>query len=319
MDAASKERNAARGGAVRRGPVERVRVALGISRQEVTAILFILPMMTMLTAFLLIPTVAAFSLAFQDWAVGGVRPNQWVGFGNYARMVQEWRFWNSLRVTSIYAAGMVVFPYALALPLALFMNMKIKGRTLYRTLFFLPVVTPVSAAGLVFVFLFNTDFGIVNAALVSLGLIGTPISWLGRAGTAIPTTLTMIVWSIAGFNAITLLAGLQVITDDIVEAATLDGATRWPLFRYITLPMLKPASVVVVNFGLVGAFKVFGEIYVMTQGGPAKATEVLGLYLYENAFHYWQLGYATAVGTVIFAICLIVQAVMSRLGRVDWR
>ncbi len=295
MDAARKERSAMRGGAVHRGPMDRVRVALGISRQEVTAILFILPLMTMLTAFLLIPTVAAFSLAFQDWAVGGVRPNQWVGLGNYTRMVQEWRFWNSLRVTSIYAVGMVIFPYALALPLALFMNMKIKGRTLYRTLFFLPVVTPVSAAGLVFVFLFNTDFGIVNAALVSLGLIGTPISWLGRAGTAIPTTLTMI------------------------EAATLDGATRWPLFRYITLPMLKPASVVVVNFGLVGAFKVFGEIYVMTQGGPAKATEVLGLYLYENAFHYWQLGYATAVGTVIFALCLIVQAVMSRLGRVDWR
>jgi ABC-type sugar transport system permease subunit len=234
-------------------------------------------------------------------------------------MTQEWRFWNSLRVTLTYAFGMVVFPYALALPLALFMNIKIKGRALFRTLFFLPVVTPVSAAGLVFVFLFNTDFGIVNAALRALGLIQTPISWLGRAQTAIPTTLTMIVWSIAGFNAVTLLAGLQVITDDIVEAATLDGATKWSLFRYITLPLLKPASVVVVNFGLVGAFKMFGEIYVMTQGGPAKATEVLGMYLYENAFHYWQLGYATAISTVIFVICLIVQAVMARVGHVDWR
>lgn len=319
MSVASREHSALTDRTVHRGVLDRVRLALGISRQEVTAFFFILPLMALLIMFLVVPTVAAFSLAFQDWAVGGVRPNRWVGLGNYVRMTQEWRFWNSLRVTLTYAFGMVIFPYALALPLALFMNMKIKGRALFRTLFFLPVVTPISAAGLVFVFLFNTNFGIVNAALTALGLIQAPISWLGRATTAIPTTLTMIVWSIAGFNAVTLLAGLQVITDDIVEAATLDGATKWSLFRYITLPLLKPASVVVVNFGLVGAFKMFGEIYVMTQGGPAKATEVLGMYLYENAFHYWQLGYATAVSTVIFVICLVVQAVMARVGHVDWR
>lgn len=319
MGVASREYSALTDRVAHRGLLDRVRLALGISRQEVTAFFFILPLMALLIIFLVAPTAVAFSLAFQDWAIGGVRPNRWVGLGNYVRMTQEWRFWNSLRVTLTYAFGMVIFPYALALPLALFMNMKIKGRALFRTLFFLPVVTPVSAAGLVFVFLFNTNFGIVNAALTALGLIQEPISWLGRGTTAIPTTLTMIVWSIAGFNAVTLLAGLQVITDDIVEAATLDGATKWSLFRYITLPLLKPASVVVVNFGLVGAFKMFGEIYVMTQGGPAKATEVLGMYLYQNAFHYWQLGFATAVSTVIFVICLVVQAIMARVGHVDWR
>lgn len=131
--------------------------------------------------------------------------------------------------------------------------------------------------------------------------------------------MAMIVWSHAGFNAVTLLTGLQVITPDLLDAASIDRATGWSLFRYITLPMLKPASVVVVTFGLVNSFKMFGEIYGMTQGGPAKATESLGMYLYENAFQYWQLGYATAVGTIIFALCLLVNSVMARVGRVDWQ
>lgn len=289
------------------------------TREERAAFLFIIPLLLLFIVFLIVPTFAGFTLAFQDWALGGVRENKFVGFANYVRMTEEWRFWNSMRVTLTYAIGMVIIPYAIALPLALFMNMKIKGRALFRTLFFLPVVTPVSAAGLVFVYLFNTDYGIVNAFLKQIGLITENISWLGRAETAIPTTMMMIVWSMAGFNAVTLLSGLQVITRDIKESAMLDGASGWSMFRYITLPMLKPASVVVVTFNLVGAFKMFGAIYVMTQGGPAKATEVLGMYLYENAFHYWQLGYATAISTVIFVICLGVNALMGRVGEVDWR
>jgi len=291
----------------------------GLTRHEWTAIAFLAPMLILFTVFLLIPTFAGFSLAFQDYALGGVHAAKWVGFGNYVRMTQEWRFWNSLRVTLTYAVGLVFLPYMVALPLALFMNMKIKGRAIFRTLFFLPVVTPITAVGLVFVFMFNTDFGIVNTALLNIGLIAEPISWLGRGETAIPTTMIMIIWTQAGFNAITLLSGLQTITQDILEAAALDGAKGWSLFRYITLPMLKPASVVVITFSLVGAFKMFGPIYVMTQGGPHRATEVLGMYLYENAFHYYQIGYATALGTIIFLICLGVNAFMDRVGQVDWR
>jgi ABC-type sugar transport system permease subunit len=279
----------------------------------------VLPLLAFFAIFLLYPTFASFVRAFQQYSLGGVETNRWIGFGNYARMFDDWRFWNSIRVTLVYAFGMVVVPYCIALPLALFLNMKIPGRAVFRTLFFLPVVTPVSAAGLVFVYLFNTDFGVVNSALMSLNLIPKPISWLGHAETAIPATLTMIVWGHAGFDAVTLLTGLQVITKELLDAAAIDGAHGWSLFRYITFPLLKPASVVVITFGLVNAFKIFGEIYVMTQGGPAKATEVLGLYLYENAFHYWQLGYATAVGTIIFIICLLVNAVMAKVGRVDWQ
>ena len=292
---------------------------LRLPHQEWVAIGFLAPLVVLLIVFLLTPTFAGFALAFQDWALGGVKPPKWVGFGNYVRMSKEWRFWNSLRVTLTYAVGMVFIPYLIALPLAIFMNMKIKGRAVFRTLFFLPVVTPMTAAGLVFVFLFNTDFGIVNSVLINLHLISEPVSWLGRGATAIPTTLVMIVWSQAGFNAVTLLAGLQVITQDILEAAALDGARGWSLFRYVTLPLLKPASVVVITFGLVGAFKMFGPIYVMTQGGPHRATEVLGMYLYENAFHYYQIGYATAIGTIIFLICLAVNAFMDRVGQVDWQ
>ena len=290
-----------------------------LSHQEWVAIGFLAPLVLLFIVFLLTPTFAGFALAFQDWALGGVKAPKWVGLGNYVRMSKEWRFWNSLRVTLTYAVGMVFIPYLIALPLAIFMNMKIKGRAVFRPLFFLPVVTPMTAAGLVFVYLFNTDFGIVNLVLINLHLITEPVSWLGRGATAIPTTLIMIVWSQAGFNAVTLLAGLQVITQDILEAAALDGAKGWSLFRYITLPLLKPASVVVITFGLVGAFKMFGPIYVMTQGGPHRATEVLGMYLYENAFHYYQIGYATAIGTVIFLICLAVNAFMDRVGQVDWQ
>lgn len=289
------------------------------TRQEIIAFFFVAPLLIVFAVFLLYPTFSSFALAFQEWSLGGVKPNRWIGLGNYVRMTQEWRFWNSLRVTVTYAFGLVVIPYALALPLALFLNMNIPGRAVFRTLFFLPVVTPVTAAGLVFVYLFNTEFGIINSALIALNLIQKPISWLGHALTAVPATLAMIVWGNAGFNAVTLLTGLQVITEDILDASSIDGASGWSLLRHITLPMLKPASVLVVTFGLVNAFRIFGPIYVMTLGGPARATEVLGLYLYENAFHYWNLGYATAIGTVIFAICLLVNAVMARFGRVDWR
>jgi multiple sugar transport system permease protein len=181
------------------------------------------------------------------------------------------------------------------------------------------VVTPISAAGMVFVYLFNTDFGIINSILLSLNIIAEPVSWLGQAQTAIPASMAMIVWGHAGFDAVTLLAGLQVITQDILDSAAIDGAHGWSLFRHVTLPLLKPASIVVITFGLVNAFKLFGEIYVMTRGGPALATEVLGLYLYENAFHYWQLGYATAIGSVIAAICLLVNYLMAKHGRVDWQ
>jgi len=289
------------------------------TRQEITAYLLLFPLLALFTVFLIIPTASAFLLAFQQWSLGGDQPNRWIGLANYERMTQEWRFWNSLTVTLKYAFGLLVIPYALALPMALFMNMKIKARAVFRTLFFLPVVTPVSAAGLVFVFLFNTDFGIVNSGLLSLGLIQQPVSWLGRAETAIGTSLSMIVWANAGFNAVTLLAGLQAITQDILEAASIDGASGWSLFWRITMPLLKPASITAITWGLVSAFKLFGPIYVMTQGGPGMATEVLGMYIYSNAFHYWQLGYATALSTVVFVICLGINAIMAKVGRVDWR
>ncbi len=290
-----------------------------LTREEWAAYMLLLPLVILLLVFLVIPVAAGFTLAFQQWSIGGVEPNRWIGLGNYERLFTTPRFWNSFRVTLIYAAGLVVVPYLLALPLALFLNTKIPGRAIFRTLFFLPVVTPITAAGMVFIYLFNTDFGFVNSVLLNLGVIEAPISWLGRATTAISTSMALIVWGHAGFYAVTLLAGLQVITQDIIEAAHIDGATGWSMFVGITFPMLKPASVVVITVSLVNAFKLFGEIYVMTQGGPALATEVLGLYLYENAFHYWQLGYATAVGTVIAVICLSVNFIMTRLGRVDWQ
>jgi multiple sugar transport system permease protein len=296
-----------------------IRERLRLTRHERLAIVFVLPLMLLLVVFLIVPMVSGFARAFQNWAIGGLKETEWIGFGNYVRMVQEWRFWNSIRVTLTYAAGLLVIPYCVALPLALFMNMKIPGRAVFRTLFFLPAVTPISAAGLVFVYLFSTDFGIVNSALMSMGFIQEPIGWLGHDVTAVATTMALVIWTQVGFNAVTLLTGLQVITKEITEAATIDGAHGWSMFRFITLPMLKPTSVVVVASNLIGAFKMFGPIYVTTLGGPAKATEVLGLYIYENGFHYWQLGYATAVATVVLALCLVVNYIMARVGRVDWQ
>lgn len=289
-----------------------------LTREERIAALFLAPLLILLIVFLVIPMISGFLLAFQQWSIGGATPNRWIGLGNYERMFTTPRFWNSVRVTFTYAGGLVIIPYLIALPLALFMNSNIPGRTFFRTVFFLPVVTPITAAGLVFIYLYNTNFGIINSVLLSTGIIQEPVSWLGRAKTAIPASMTLVVWGQAGFYAVTLLTGLQVITKDLLEAASMDGAHGWSMFWHITLPMLKPATVVVLTVSLVNAFKLFGEIYVMTQGGPALATEVLGLYLYENAFHYWQLGYASAVGTVIAAICLSINWVMARAGRVDW-
>ncbi|MHB1296297.1 MAG: carbohydrate ABC transporter permease [Anaerolineae bacterium] len=287
------------------------------TRQERVAVLFVSPLLVFLVIFLLIPSVTALSRAFQNWSLGDISENRWIGFGNYAMMVQETRFWNSVRVTLTFAIGMVVIPYSIALPLALFMNAAMRGREFFRTIFFLPVVTPISASALVFRYLFNTDYGLVNELLQGLG--AQPVSWLGRPATAIATSLIFIIWGSAGFNAVTLLAGLQVVTKDILEAATMDGASGWSLFRHITFPMLKPTTVVVLAFGLIGAFKMFGEIYTLTMGGPALATEVLGMYLYTNAFQYWRLGYASAISSLILIVSLVVNIIMARVGRVDWQ
>ncbi len=299
-------------------PASRLRRLLP-TREEWLAIALLAPLMILLLVFLVGPTLATFSLAFQQWSIGGTEQNRWVGLANYIRLVKDWRFWNDLRVSLTYTIGMVLGPYCVALPLALFMNMRMRGRALFRTLFFLPVVTPVSAAGLVFIYLLNADYGIINYVLRFLGIIHGPYSWLGHPVRAIPATLSMIIWSRAGLGAVTLLAGLQVITRDLVDAATIDGAAGWSLFRHITLPLLKPATVVVTTTNLIASFMMFGEIYILTQGGPEKATEILGLYVYHTAFHYWQLGYATTISTVVFAITLVINAVMAKVGKVDWQ
>jgi multiple sugar transport system permease protein len=277
------------------------------------------PIMILLIVFLVVPTAATFALAFHQWSIGGVEPNRWVGLANFTRLAKDWRFWNSLRVTLTFTIGMVTIPYMIALPLALFMNIKIPGRQVFRTLFFLPVVTPISAAGLVFIYILNSDFGILNYVLMSLHIVREPVRWLGNMKTVVPATLSLIVWARVGFNAITLLAGLQVITHDLLDAAAIDGAKGWSLFRNITLPMLKPATVVVTTTNLIGSFMMFGEIYVLTMGGPQKATEILGLYIYHTAFQYWQVGYGTTISTVVFAITLVVNAVMAKVGRLDWQ
>jgi len=286
---------------------------------EVKAYLFLSPLLILFFVFLILPVIASLALAFMQWSIGGVEPNRWVGLANYVRLADDWRFWTALRVTLAYTMAMVVIPYSVALPLALLMNMKIRGRDVFRTILFLPVVTPVAAAGLVFVFLFNTEIGVVNAALIELRLVEQPVSWLGNANTAFFATIVMIVWSQAGFNAVTLLSGLQTITQDILESAALAGASGWSMFRYITLPLLRPTSAVVLSTSLVGAVRMFAEIFVMTQGGPARATATLGLYLHEVGFKYWQLGYATAISTVILVLCQIANLVSARAGRVDWR
>jgi len=236
------------------------------------------------------------------------------GLANYQYMLTDGNFWNALRVTAIFAAIFFVVTVPLALGLAILLNRSIFGRSFFRVAFFMPYITPAVVVSIVFLWMFQTQNGILNNIL---GLVGIPpVPWLIDAKLAMPSISLMVVWKQAGYFTVIFLAGLQAIPRQLYEAAATDGATPWTLFRRITFPLLAPSMLLVIVFATLTGFGIFAEPYILTQGGPDNATQTVTLYIYKWAFEYNTFGYASALGVVfaliVFAIVLIQKRVFER-------
>ncbi len=260
--------------------------------------LLIAPLMLGMLVFVYGSTLVSLYMSFTSW--DGLGSSRFVGVKNYASLVTDKVYIQSLKNTAYFTAGSVVPAMACGLGLALLVNRKRRGVTLFRALFFLPVVTSSIAIGLVWSWMFSSYYGIINSAL---NLFGIPsISWLGSVVWAMPAVIIVSVWFQVGYNMVLFLSGLQGIPEHLYEAAKIDGATGLQQFRHVTLPLLSPTTFFIAIISIIGSFQVFNIIYVMTGGGPGYTTSVYIYYLYQTAFNHFKLGYGSAMAVALFVL-----------------
>ncbi len=273
--------------------------------------LLIAPSMLGVLAFSLFPVLAALGISFTDWNL--ITPPEYVSLSNYRVLLGDPNFTRVLLNTLYYTAGTVPLNLVLSLALAVALNQKIRGIALYRTAYFIPVVSSMVAVGLIWSWLYDTNYGLINALLVKMHL--SPVGWLTSTEWAMPAVIITSVWKSLGFNMMIFLAALQDIPKALYEAAKIDGANSWQLFRHITLPLVTPAVFFVLIMGIIGSFQAFDQVYVMTEGGPARATTVIVFYIWQNAFEFFKMGYASATAYVLFLLILAGTIIQWRIRR----
>ena len=282
-----------------------------------TAWLFLTPALLVLGVFFFVPVLGALGLSLTDYdlyALADIRNLRFVGLHNYRELLQRPLFWTALGNTFYFVIAGVPLSIGASLGTALLLNSPLaRMKSFHRTVLFAPVVTTVVAVAVIWRYLFNTKYGLVNHALAGLGL--NPVDWLGDPHWAMPTIIAFAVWKNFGYNMIILLAVLQAIAPELYEAARIDGASRWRQFRHITLPMLRPTMVLVTVLTVAGYFQLFAEPYVMTEGGPLQSTMSVLYLMYEDGFKWWNFGVASAVAFALFGIILAVTVLLLRLAR----
>lgn len=277
-----------------------------------TALLFLTPSLLLFGVFVYYALGFNIYLSFTSWNFLS-ETKGWVGLANYEHMFTDRRFWTVVSNNFYYAVGSVVFSMLFGLALALLLNQKLPWRGFFRTLIFSPYITTIAAISLLWIWIFDPKYGLINYGLGLFGIEGP--RWLTSTAWAMPALITMNVWHTVGYCMVIYLAGLAAIPRQLHEAASIDGAGRWAIFRYITLPLLSPTTFFLVVTLLIGALQVFDSVAVMTHGGPVNATTVFNYYIYDQAFSFFRAGYAAAVAMVLFAIILLLTAVQIRLSR----
>jgi multiple sugar transport system permease protein len=270
------------------------------------AAIFLSPALIALLAFFVLPIAAAFLLSLTDfdlYALADPSNLRFVGLDNYLRLLRDPAFWQAFQNTLYFVALGAPLSVGASFAAALLLCARsARAQAFFRTVYFLPVVTTLVAVAVVWRFLYHPRLGLANRALAWLGI--APVDWLGDPAWAMPAIIVLAVWKNFGFNMVIFVAGLQSIPERLYEAARLDGATRWQLLRFVTLPMLLPTTTFVVLMTLIGHFQLFAEPYVMTQGGPEDSTRSIVLLIYEQGFRWWNLGQASAISVLLFAVVL---------------
>jgi multiple sugar transport system permease protein len=270
---------------------------------------FLLPNLIGFLVFTFLPVLAALLISFTNWDL--LRPATWVGIDNYVRLTQDPLFHRVLRNTVVYVFGTVPIQMILALLIALALNQRIPGQTFFRTAYFMPVVASTVAVALVWRWIFHADFGLLNSFLFMIGVTNPP-NWLSSTRWALPAIIIMSIWQQIGFSMVLFLAGLQGVPVTLHEAAKIDGASSLQRFWFITIPMLSSTTFFVLVISIINSFQVFDQAFIMTEGGPANATNTLVFNIYRYAFQFFQMGYAAAMAWVLFAIIFVVTLIQFR-------
>jgi len=274
-------------------------------RTDLLGLTFVLPFLVAYGLFIVWPIISGLRMSFYNWSLLGT--SQFNGLDNYRALFADSTFWTDLWHTVQFTLESTIPLVALSLVMALLANRKMPAQWLFRLAFFAPYVLPVAIVYLIWNWLYQPDFGLINNYLSALGFHS--IAWLSDPGLAMPAVVIATVWWTVGFNFVLYLAGLQEIPQEIYEAASLDGAGAWTRLRYITIPLLQRTTTLIVVLQILASLKVFDQIYLLTTGGPNGSTRSIIEYIYEQGFQSFRLGYASAMSYVFFVVIVIVSAV----------
>ncbi len=285
-------------------------------RKEWSAYLFLSPGLILFCVFTLFTVVYSFYLSFHEWNI--LEPAKpYVKLDNYVRLLEDERFHQAVVNTIYYTVASVPLTMIAGLLIALLLNHQIRGRGVFRTLYYIPVITPLVVSAIIWKWVYQGDYGLLNYYLISLGLIKEPLFWLADPNLAMPAVILMSVWGGAGFHMVIFLAGLQSIPEEYYDAAKVDGANSIQRLSHITIPLLGPTTFFLFITSVIGSFQIFTQIFIMTSGGPLRRTTTIGYYLYEKAFRHFDMGYASAMAYALFAMIFVFTLLQLRLRRQD--
>ena len=263
--------------------------------------IFIFPALIGILIFIIIPVICSFGLSFAKWDL--LNPIEFVGLANYKEIFSEDLFYKILWNTVVFAVSTSVFGVIIPLVLACILNSKIRGSEFYKTAYFLPFITPMIVIGVVWEWIFDPNIGLLNH------ILNIHINWLYDTHYAMTALIIVSVWKLIGYNMVIFLSSLSGISQSMFEAAKIDGATSFQIFKNITVPLLSPSIFFVVIITAISSFQIFDLIYLMTQGGPLDSTNVLVYAIYKNAFEYFNVGKASAIAYVLFTVILVLTLI----------
>lgn len=280
-------------------------------RDLVKGILFTSPWLVGFSVFVIYPILASFYYSFCYYSV--LQPPRFIGFLNYRDLFTDPIFWKSLWNTSYFVIFMIPLGLVTSLSLAMLLNTKVRGMAFYRMIFFIPSLVPTVAGSILWMWIFNGEYGLLNNFLMKVG-IPQPPNWLMDVRFAKPAIIIMSLWGL-GQMVVIYLAGLQDVPVSLIEAADLDGASWFDKFWNITIPMISPVIYFNVIMAIIGCFQIFSQAYIMTGGGPQRSTTFYALYLYQTAFEDFRMGYASAMAWILFVIILILTILVTRISK----
>ena len=285
--------------------------------KRIEPVFYIGPAFLVLAVILIYPLGYSLWLSLHEWMLRTFRQGiPWVGLKNYLALLSNTEFLNSLQITFTFMFFAISLEFILGMGLALLLDHDLRGKTFFRSMILLPMMCTNVVIGLTFRLLLNYQYGFVNFILTGIGL--PPIEWLSNPAWAMRAVVLVDVWNTTSFVALLLLAGLQSLPDEPYEAARIDGASGWQTFLYLTLPLLRNTILVVLLWRVIDTFRIFDVIYLLTAGGPARATETVSIYIYRYGFQSFNLGFASAVSYIMILIMLLVAGVLARIiGRMD--